>query len=326
MLLIPWLILSCGESTDDQVNKAIISANQYLSRGECQKAIDVLEAAGRQHRNGLYLLALSSGYACRAGHSEIRFFADDIGLTGSPSPLGGFARYSTSSDVGTNPNSPQNKVFDDLQEAIEILLFAGRQSRRENPSRSVRAKEIGERAGDMVAAAFYMHLVQIGRFLKLYGQAVDGDKQRCLLSYDPALNVSIDNNPPAPLAAYFASGATGPECDDTDMSATSALGATGSFDDPRVCLGIVTINNILSLLPQVLDGYTGGDLDDLVGIDTLIAAAVDQLDDSIVGLDQLLEVQSKRLCQQVLLDIRALDPLETALQVYYAVIVETLFQ
>lgn len=68
------LFLACGKTTEEEVKDAILSANIYLSRSECQPAIDLLEGMGRQNKNPYYLKALSSAYACRAGYSTITFF------------------------------------------------------------------------------------------------------------------------------------------------------------------------------------------------------------------------------------------------------------
>ena len=123
-ILLSISLFSCGKSVDEKTASAVLSANIHLSKGNCQAAINVLEANGRQDHDAHYLKVLASAYACRSGFSAVSFFATDLAVTGTPAPLGGASIYSTSLVTTTSPMQ-NSSSFSDLQKAINILLYAG---------------------------------------------------------------------------------------------------------------------------------------------------------------------------------------------------------
>lgn len=300
------ILLGCGESQSERVERAIMSANQDLSTRSCDSAIKKLEEVGRQHNNAMYLVTLASAYACRAGFSEITFFAEDISKVGNPAPYGGSTRFTTSPDF----ESKSDMIFDDLNEAIDILLFAGGQSRLENPSFEHIERVFSDRSGDIFAASLYMVLVQKGRFLHLFGQAdQNGEKGRCFLNYDSDPFIE----------AYLSTGNTG-TCDNNTMNAPTPL------DDEieLICRGLTLSNVFLDLIPVVLNAYAGGELDDIFVISDLI----NDLKDDIVGVlppqveddvVETLDLLSERKC------VEDFSNNQQALHYYYGFMMESLY-
>ncbi len=66
-IFILLILASCGRSSLEEKNYAILKARIALTNGKCQEAIDILEAIGRDQFNVDYLLTLSSAFSCRAG-------------------------------------------------------------------------------------------------------------------------------------------------------------------------------------------------------------------------------------------------------------------
>jgi hypothetical protein len=267
-------LFSCGKSTEQIIIDAIESAEIHLSKRECQKAIDLLNAVGIQNTNARYLKALSSGYACRAGYSTTVFFGTDVALTATPSPLGGMTTYSTSLVTTTSPLSDDSN-FRDLQTAIDILLYAGGISSTTEPTTSERAKYFsGNVAGDINSQLTFMMLVQVGKLMKVYGDAnASGVKgggsagNNCFTDYsatDPAVQ------------AFITSGVGTGACTSVASSHSQlALGATDRRK--RMCEGVILLNNILELLPSVIATAGGGDLGTIATMDDQIQLLKDDL-------------------------------------------------
>jgi hypothetical protein len=179
-----FTISACGKSKSQEVKDSVLSANILLSTGQCQPAIDLLESLGRQTRDASYLKALASSYACRAGYSTVNFFGSDISKTATPSPLGGMTTYATSQVAVTSPLSDDTN-FKDLQQAIDILLYAGGISSTNDPTASERQKYFSAgQVGDINAQLVFMELVQLGKLMKVYTNAdIAGAKHNCFTDY-----------------------------------------------------------------------------------------------------------------------------------------------
>lgn len=265
LLLIMVFTISCGASPEEEVKSNLISAEILLSTSKCQDAIDLLEGMGRQNSNARYLKLLASAYACRSEYSTIKFFADDIGLTGNPAPMGGMSTYSTSLVSFTSPlQDDQN--FEDLQTAIDILLYAGGTSRATDPTSIVRSAHFTEReAGDINAQMAYMMMVQLGRFFKVYGNtSAAGVKGGGLAS-----NVCFTDYPnvdPA-IALYITTQNETGACNVVNSShAQLASSLSASLRRSRLCQGVVLLNGILDVLPAVIVAAGGGELGDITDV------------------------------------------------------------
>jgi hypothetical protein len=244
-------IFSCGKNTDELTASAILSANIYLSKGDCQPAIDVLEANGRQNENAHYLKVLASAYACKAGFSAVTFFASDLALTGTPAPLGGTSTYSTSIVSVTSPLESDFK-FRDLQTAIDILLYAGGMSTSLEPTSSERTRYFSASdAASIDTQLLFMMLAQFGKYLHVYGngnysatpasvkKGSGSASNKCFTSY----KVTSIFNPAMPATCIPPAASSHAEL---------STSVTASYRKTRLCRGVVLLNGILNILPNVL--------------------------------------------------------------------------
>lgn len=307
-LLSPLIFISCGKEDKGQKTElAIKAANRALSTRNCQKALSHLNEIDYQTHSIAYILARASSYACFADYSELIFFTEDITLLGTPSVYGSMTRFQSAEDV----EDIEDEGFDFLQEAISTLLFAGGQSRSDDPDLLLREDLFGQRAGDLNAAALYMSLVQMGRFLKILGEAnSDGEKTRCLLQYD--------NSEPN-LVLYFSQGETG-SCTALNMNGPAPLtGSVGDYNLPLLCRGIVLHNTISELIPVVIAAYAGEELDDIEEILDDLNEARDQAAIFYPGLEDLFFYHNENLCAAELEDDQELA------MYFYALVFEGLF-
>lgn len=316
LIAVLLLSFSCGKDHDKEVKDAVLSANIYLSRKECQPAIDLLESMGRQNSNAAYLKALSTAYACRAGYSTITFFGTDVSKTASPAPLGGMSTYTTSLVTATSPLTNDSN-FRDLQTAIDILLYAGGIATTTEPTSIERAKHFSaSAAGDINAQLAYMLLVQTGKLMKVYG---DTSAAGVKGGGSASNNCFTDYTATDPLVqAYLGTGNTG-ACTSANSSNTQlALGVSNRRK--RLCEGVVALNNILHLLPTVIATAGGGDLGDISGM----TQEIEDQKTALLSIDPdfgpTVTVLSQYNCEN------QSDIDEVTLSSYYAVFYESLVQ
>nr|BDT27264.1 hypothetical protein BHI3_07300 [Bacteriovorax sp. HI3] len=309
------LFVACGKSTEEEVKDAVLSANILLSRKECQPAIDLLEGMGRQNKNANYLKALSSAYACRAGYSTITFFADDISKTASPAPLGGMTLYSTSQVTATSPLTDDSK-FRDLQTAIDILAYAGGIASTVEPSSAERLKYFSvNQAGDINTQLAFMVLVQTGKLMKVYSDAnssgVKGGgsgSNNCFTDYTTTDASTVQ--------AYLGLGETGACTSANSSHPQLALGVSGRRK--RLCEGVVLLNAILDLLPNIVATAGGGDLDAIKDMTNDIQEKKDELASMDSSYTATMNVLSQTNCET------STDITEVTLSSYYAIFFESL--
>lgn len=260
------MISSCGKTTEDEVKDAVLSANILLSTSQCQPAIDLLESMGNQPRNAKYLKTLASAYACRAGYSTPTFFGSDIAKTASPPPLAGITLYSTSLESTTSPLVNDSK-YKDLLQAINILLYAGGIPTSTDPFSTERAKFFSaNEAADINTQLAFMMMVQLGKIVKTYSDAVAGVKGAGTAGNDCFTNYSTT---PALVQAYVQTILPG-HCNSL-TSSHSQLDTGAPNRKARLCQGVVLMNGILDILPSVLTSAAGGSLDDISAVTGIIS-------------------------------------------------------
>jgi hypothetical protein len=253
LFLIMLMSFSCGKSDSEKTEAAIISANIYLSKGNCQAAIDVMEANGRKTSHAHYLKVLSSAYACRSGYSVINFFATDLALTVTPAPFGGTTLYSTA-QVTTSSPLQNNQSFTDSQTAISLLLYAGGIPSTIEPTAAERSKYFTtDEAADINSQLLFMMLAQLGKYMHVYGNGdavgIKGGGSGPNLCFTDYTDAGI--TAPLVLAAIgvlqgtcnTASKATHPELSSAIVAATRKM---------RLCQGVVLLNGIFNILPSVI--------------------------------------------------------------------------
>lgn len=269
LILITALVFSCGKSTTEEIQDAVLSANIDLSKGDCQSAISGLESLGRQNNNSQYLKTLASAYACRAGYSTTSFFTNDISKTSSPSPLGGMTLYTTSQLTFQSPLEDDPK-FIDLQTAINILLYAGGIASTTEPTFAERAKYFTTaEVSDINTELLYFQMAELGIFLKVYGNvnATTGVKgggssgNACFSNYPNVPNDIL--GPPIVYAVKSSLAALPGTCKvttDVGHPELRTANSTATVRKRRLCQGVVLLNGFIASLSNLagsLSGSTG---------------------------------------------------------------------
>lgn len=315
LLAVQGLLVSCGADEEEEVQEAVEKALVCLTNGDCQCAIDELEEIGMQNRNAMYLKTLSSGYACRAGYSTTVVVADDIGgnKLATPSMLGGFTTFTGADEM----DSFDEQTFLDLQEAIDILLYAGGISTSVNPDKDRRALFFSDtEASDINAQLFFMLMTQIGKYLYFYGGAdADGNKgeddgDTCLLNYDAAVNYGLfggSNN-----------------CNNDDTGSIR-LGVSTDHNTERMCQGVILFNALYDILPALVDSFTGDGFGDLSTIESNLSTAIDDLTAAVPAAADIVNLLSQNVCESTYSDDAA-PANDDNLEYYYFFTLESLFE
>jgi hypothetical protein len=321
LLFLISLLSSCGKSTKEKTQSAVLSANISLSKGNCQEAIDVLEANGRDERDAQYLKTLASGYACRAGFKVTTFFTSDLGKTSTPAPFGGATLYSTS-QVAVSGSLQNDSVFKDMQTAIDLLYYAGGFSAATEPTSIERAKYFtGNEAADINSQMVFMMLAQLGKYMEVYSNAgttgVKGSgsaSNKCFTDYG-----HITNNNVKTALANMPGACKVNNSPHAQLDSTSGL-ISASVRRTRLCQGVVLVNGILDVLPSVVASAGGGDLSSISSLTTNIQAFKSALVTADPSIGTVATVLSQYNCEN---DTSITD---ATIESYFAIIFEALIQ
>ncbi len=288
------LLWGCGQSTEEKRFEAMETAKVYLTYGQCQPAIDVMEAVGRDDKNADYLQLLASAYACRAEYNEIAFVTTDIAkLNANNTLIGTLATFTTS-----QMTSPIDQRYLDLQMAIDILLYAGGIS---NPSSAERLRHFstGEN-GDINMQLLFMVIAQLGKFSYYYGNmdpttgvkgaATNGNGNVNLCFYDYP-DPDVDGFYEPGVLTAGSSGTCDEVSDAGHPSLSAAVGDTVRVD--RLCQGVILMNNFVdTLLGTVL---SNDEVDDIETVQTFVNGTFAALCTAL-GLGSVCTVKSYDLC------------------------------
>jgi hypothetical protein len=322
-IFISLLLFSCGKTTDEKTASAILSANIYLGKGDCQPAIDILEANGRQDRNARYLKVLSSAYACRAGFSVVTFFTSDLGITATPAPLGGASIYSTSLVTTTSPLQSDFK-FRDLQTAIDILLYAGGIPSTEEPTSHERTRYFtASEAADIDSQLLFMMFAQLGKYMHYYGNgSAAGLKgagvpaaNKCFTDYNAA-HAGGTAAVKAVVQALPVSCRSGSESAHAEL----ALAVNAATRKTKLCQGVVILNGIFNILPSVVASATGT----LATQTAAVTAAATGASTALNAADPTIGLVASTINQTVCEDNTNVPPAK--IETYFAFMYESLFQ
>lgn len=305
-LVLGGLVVGCSKTSDEKVTDAVDTALYHLSQTtpECQKAIDVLEDIGRQANDARYLQALASAYACRGNFSELTLF-DEIDTIDSSAFLTSLTELSTSAQTVADSSD-----FDDLQTAIDILLYAGGVS---TPSTATMKTNFGTRqAGNMSLQALYMIIVQLGRYTRWYGNTDStGVKGSGSLG-----NTCFFNYGAAALAVATSYGG-GNACQAGNTGSPDLdYGTAGtSTAQVRLCKGAMLVNNMLDILNNTTlsSNSSLGDISSLLASITPYIDAAEALDP---GMPAFIANLKQSVCET---DVAADD---SVAQLYFASIFE----
>lgn len=316
LILAVVLFTSCGDQSESDVERGIHSAISDLTSGSCQRAIDTLNEVGYQKKNIRYLKTYASAYSCRAGYSTPVFFDDDLPLVGDPSPFGGFSRFSTAGTM----NQPQEGSYRDLRRAINALLYAGGIPIDVHPTIQERKRLLDdELLKDLHAQLFYLIMNQFGKFLHYYGNSSasgvkgsGGSSNNCLLNYD--MGISYDG---VTIGDYLNNSSTG-ACTSSEDGHPD-MGADGSnLNVERLCEGVIWFNHLVTLIPEVLANTSGNDFSDISDIQSDLDAALQTFATNTGS--NVVNMYGQKTCES---NYASNDD---DLQIFYAVIFETLFE
>ena len=289
LIFLLFLFCSCAKTAPEKVDEAIDLALSYLTNEQCDKAIDVLEDAGRDTENAIYLQVLASAYACRASYNEITFLTTDIPAINSTAVglMKSLSLLTLSGETATN-----SAEYVDLRQAFTILTNVD----AAQPSYVTRVASYGARkASDMGVQTLFLGLVQLGKFIHYYGNvnATTGVKgggtqsNNCFLEYtDPRAIVAL--------------GALGATCNDmsTDDGHVDLSFAAGSLTatKKKMCEGLVLVTNIIDILENITLPASSS-----YGSITTLPATISTFKTSIIAADAtlstLLNTTSQSTCE-----------------------------
>lgn len=265
---ISLLLVSCGKDKEKEVDNAIHRAHLALTRGDCDSAISILELQGDQPKNAIYLEALSSAYACKAGYKTTVFFGTDIPkVTDAERLLRGMSTFTTSTMDGL-----ENQAYLSLQTALDNLLYAGGISLSTNPNSENRESLFGSKGKDLNAYALYLTMAQLGNFSFYFGNASlltgvkgvgnDTSTNPCYLDYNANVNAFI-----------LALSSTGNCVSGSDEGHPDLVDGVDTVNVENACLGITLFNNFVDTLDNFIGTFTGDEFSEFAGISTIVTAA-----------------------------------------------------
>lgn len=277
ILITLLLAFSCGKNTTEKTDEAIDIALTHLSKNECDEALEILNDAGMQGSNGVYLQVLASAHACKAGFNEIKFVADDLAALNTTSGQNIFkslAKMSLSNETEVDSES-----YVSIRTGINIIL----NSTSGVPSQNARTDKFGpRRAGDLGVQALILNLVNFGKFLQFYGNTdTNGVKGGCFIDYnDPRAQLIVTTGPTGACSSI------NDGHPDLDQSTN-----TGKR---RLCEGLMLLTNSLDILNNI-DFSGSSTLSKLSDVATQVnnfkTAAV------AVGLGNVINMTSQTECE-----------------------------
>lgn len=336
-ILIFLLVISCGRNDEDFREDAILTALNYLNNNSCQEAIDILEEAGRDVHNIFYMKALASGFACKAGYSTGNIITNDIPnvSAANASLLGVFAAFSNASSM----DAPDNDGHDNLQTAIDLLLYAGGLDEAKDPT--IARRSTAMTAGEAIEVnTFLMFLLmdQLGRFVHFYGDtdavglkaAGNRKNNECFIYYDRTIVLAA---PALTLGSYLTTiqGVQGNDCGDNADSDADTLVDEGhpdlgvssaSLNVSRLCEGVVLYNNFRKVLSSVISSTTSTELGSLGDITTVLNTVIDNLTTARSAASPTINTLAETLSKTKCIADNTADTSD--LQTFYAYVYESL--
>ena len=309
IFFILFALIGCGKTPDEERSDAIDVAQTYLSDGDCDQAIEVLEDVGRDLTDPIYVQVLASAYACKANFNTIKFISDD--LEDINTTAAGLMRSLSIMSL-SDETTADSEEYEALREALDILYASGGGTQ---PSQARRTATFGARkAGDIGLQIVILSAVQFGKFLNLYGNVsgtgVKGggtNTNSCFIDYSYA-------NAQAAVSAVA-----------TDACSSFNDGHPSlSFSAPnlettkrRLCEGLTLLTNQIDVLDNI--DVTGSDtFDDLEDVATVARASKTAAIAADASLSTLLNMTSRSLCETTLDTASQLNNME----LIYALIFE----
>ncbi|MEI8346231.1 MAG: hypothetical protein WCG27_02105, partial [Pseudomonadota bacterium] len=239
--------------------------------------------------------------------------------------LGGAARFSTSSSM----DDPDNYKYKDLQQAIDLLLYAGDIDSADNPTVARRANFFStQESDDINAMLMYLLMVQIGKYTYYYGNSSAGgikgagtQANKCFTMYtgiNITYNIGAGDVGGGTLLDFLGLSQTG-SCDSVTNGHSKLIAPTANATiAKRLCQGVVLLNNFLDVFPEVVDNVSSTDLDVLKNLKAQILKVTSYV--KAPDISTVKTVQSQAKCEA-----ENATPFDN-LQVYFVFYYEMLFQ
>ena len=310
------LLFSCGRSTENADN-AVWTAQMRLENKDCTGALDALNGLDRPY-DAIFLQTKAAAYACLAGFDIPTFFENEVPKLSAMTAFNGTTLFSSS-----HMTDADDEDYLNLQQAIDTLLYAGGISSDTNPTPALRQSRFSDaQIGDMHGMLIYLLLANLGKYFAYYGNTdVSGTKglgdgpNTCLYNYDTSIAIEGDWSSLSPLlpssvtlGQFLGAGITG-----------SCTGTNGlALNTAQMCQGVVLVNNFIEIFSAVIARLGTDDWDKIKIIKNAIMSVR-----GLITSPDMTEVENM-LSQEKCETTFATD--NTALQVYFAVYLETLLQ
>ncbi len=279
LILSLFIASSCGNNPNEEAYQAIDQALTFLSDGECDKAIEILEELKEQDKNPVFLKTYASAYACKAGFDSIRFVSTDVAAINSLILLQSISRLSFSDETTVDSAN-----YLSMKKALNIL---GRSDFKQVTRRSDFGKRHGE---DMGVQVLIYSIMQFGKYLNWYGnvdivgkKGAGSNTNDCFLNYTYAPAQGVIGTLPASNACQ------GSTFGHPDLSGANLI--------KRMCEGITLMTNIFDTLNNI-DLTGSSSLSSLENIVTEINSY--RTDANAAGVGYLLDVTSPVACEALL--------------------------
>lgn len=277
LLLIIFLFSSCSDVIDGDTEE-ILQAHIEITNGNCQAAIDILDAMSDITTNAQWHIAKASAQACFSTFREPTFFKSDINSidTTSLTTLGrSFAAMTTSDDTTTATDIDYTGLYDGLT----TLISAGGVATNTFASRG--AVFTSNENQNISLQATYLGVAALGAYMRFFGngdstgqKGAGGQGNNCYMDYTDG------------TAAGFLGASTG--------SCVGAGSAHADMTDTLACNGVVIVNSVFNLLQNISVPTDSGSLSN---IDDTINTIITTCQGSITGSNAICTIVDQDLCE-----------------------------
>ena len=289
------LIISCGASKEEEVERALVSASNALTKSDCDAAINSLASVSYQTDNAEYVKLYASAYACLAGYKTTTFFDQDITKISGSNILSEFTTFTLAQ---RNESGVIDASFQNMQTAIDALMYSSGIPDSTNPTSALRSEQFSNaETAEINSLLFYLLANQLGSYFYFYGNTnstgVKGGgeiaNQVCLYSYD------IDPGTNPVLTAYLAADSTGGSCNSTGLVGSSQLEDGSVMNVSRACRGITLFNALFDTFENITISSIGED--DLSTVFTGLEDILEEAGDYAFTDNSILSITSQTLCE-----------------------------
>lgn len=289
------LIISCGASKEEEVERALVSASNALTESDCDAAINSLASVSYQTNNAEYVKLYASAYACLAGYKTTTFFDQDITKISGSNILSEFTTFTLAQ---RNESGVIDASFQNMQTAIDALMYSSGIPTSTNPTSALRNQEFSNaETAEINSLLFYLLVNQLGSYFYFYGNTnstgVKGggeiNNQVCLYNYD------IDNDTNNALDSYLSNQSTGGSCNATGLVGSAQLTDGSVMNVSRACRAITLFNALFDTFENITISSIGED--DLSIVFSGLKNILDKAGDYAFTDNSILSITSQTLCE-----------------------------